>query len=187
MVVFHQAEITPDSRRLLLDVSVSHYNFDQNVIISEIRLDTSENFLELGASEKSIALYTGKDDDGNELNEQHVRFTYDLDGTGISGDDLLFVWVLTTESAADTPCNLRPKMGLRVVYNKQKIYNDSMNYIKTIDNCNPSLEMINFMLRLMAFKMALEAGNYPQAIKYWNEFFNMKYKDCVIRRCGCNG
>lgn len=186
MVVFHQAEITPDGKRLLIDASVSHYNFDENTFITQISVDTSKNYLETGPSEKAFVIYNGEDKEGNALNEKHVRKIIDLDGMNI-GDDLLFVWVLTTDIPEEAPCNMRATIGLRVVYNKWKIYSDSMNYIKTIDNCNPSLEMINYMLRLMAFKMSLEAGNYLQAIKYWNEFFNKKYKDCVIHRCGCNG
>lgn len=180
MVVFHQAEITRDGKRLLIDASVSHYDFDKNTYITAIYLDESKNYSETGPSEKALLIYSGE-------NSQHVKLIHDFELEGISSDDLLFVWVLTTDVPEDSPCNMRATIGLRVVYNKWKIYSDSMNYIKTIDNCNPSLEMINYMLRLMAFKMSLEAGNYLQAIKYWNEFFNMKYKDCIIRRCGCNG
>lgn len=187
MVVFHQAEITRDGKRLLIDASVSHYDFDKDTYITGIYLDESKNYSVLGPSEKALVLYSGLDKEGKELKSKHVKIIHDFELEGISSDDLLFVWVLTTDMPEDAPCNLRATIGLRVVYNKWKIYSESMNYIKTIDNCTPSLDMINYMLRLMAFKMSLEAGNFIQAIKYWNEFFNKKYKDCVIHRCGCNG
>lgn len=59
MVVFHQAEITRDGKRLLIDASVSHYDFDKDTYITGVYLDESKNYSVLGPSEKALVLYNG--------------------------------------------------------------------------------------------------------------------------------
>lgn len=61
-----------------------------------------------------------------------------------------------------------------------------MPSVKTIGTscCCPPKVFIDCILRFKAFELSIEAGNYLQAIQFWNKFFrNKELKNLFSNGC----
>ena len=184
MVAFQELRITPDGKKLIIDVSVKNLEYYTNVYLDTIQIDTQDTFIESGPSSKVV--YT-KVIGGNTKSVRLELGTGDLLPT--LSDNLFFVYIrIKGTPAANTPCVLYNITTLRLISNLYPLYQYTFSYIKELsDTCSIPKNFINYILQYKAFELAIKTGHYTEAIKYWKKFF-MGIKDSVITsNCGCYG
>lgn len=184
MVTFQELRITPDSQKLIIDVSVKDLEYYTNVYLDTIQIDTQDTFVESGPS--SEVVYT--EVIGGDTKSVRLELgTGDLLPT-LNGN-LFFVYIRTKGTpAANTPCGMDNIATLGVVSNLYPLHQHAFSYIKELsDTCSIPKNFINYILQYKAFELAIKTGHYTKAIKYWKRFF-MGIKDLVITpNCGCYG
>lgn len=190
MIHFNELKITPDSKHLVIDVSVRNEAYYKNIYIDSIVIDNQDTYVGSGPSSKPIYTYNVPDIIPKLTNEavsqKHVRLYLDSTDVGGSLNGLFFVYVRVKGTpTADTPCGMDNITTLGTVSNMYPFYQQAMDYIKEIEsNCSFPQAFTDYILRLKALELAIRTGNYPDAIKYYNRFFSGKEKT-FIRKGGC--
>lgn len=180
------AELIIKNGILFIDVSVIDSHYYENVYIDKIIIDNQDTFRQGGPSSTPVYTYSLSDDSHNK------RLSLRLDGSDILDNiqsSILFVYVVTKGAPAlDTPCGMDNTVTLGVAYDEMPILKDLMSYIKEVSNtCTVPKGFIDYYMRLKAVKLALEVGNYNEAIKYWNRFFSGRKPVVHSNKCGCHG
>ena len=104
-------------------------------------------------------------------------------------DNMFFVYITVKGTPApDTPCGLDNIVTLGVTADLYPFYKSSINYMKELENeCEPSKNFIDSLLRFKAFELSIRTGHYTQAIKYWNKFFKEVKSNTINTICRCHG
>lgn len=190
MIHFNELKITPDNKHLIIDVSVSNESYYDNVYLDSIIVDNQDTYVGTGPSSNPIYEYTVQDTmspvTGEPNGVKHIRLDLDtIDIENLQGLFFVYVRVKGTPSP-DTPCGMDNIITMGTVTNMYSFYQQAMNYIGELaSNCLVPQNFIDYILRLKGLELAIKTGNYPDAIKYYNKFFNGK-ESVVIRKGGCS-
>lgn len=180
MLQFNELRITPDRKNLIVDVQVQDMPYYEDVYIDSVIITTSDKYV-TGGLNPSNAIPDGYDES---LHLKHLRKFYPIDGIA---DYLFFVDVVATGDATeDAPCGAVKSIS-GVVYDKYPLYQQTMQLLQQMQDCDPNTELKDFILQKKAFDIALDLGDYATAIDYWNKFFDKKKKSTVKTGCGCHG
>ena len=89
----------------------------------------------------------------------------------------------------DVPCGMDNVYTIGVITNLYLIYRNAMKLLsESQDNCkNSSKALIDYILKLNAFDLAIKTCNYVTAIKYWNKYFKKGLPNVLTDNCGCDG
>ena len=190
MVHFNELKITSDGKYLIIDVSVSNEGYYENVYLDSIVIDNQDTYVGTGPSSNPVYEYTIPDVVSPITDvasgRKNLRLVLDsLDLGSLKG--LFFVYVKTKGTpSADTPCGMDNITTMATVTNMYPFYQQAMNYIGELaSNCSVPQNFIDYILRMKGLELAVKTGNYPDAIKYYNKFFNGK-EQTVIRKGGCS-
>lgn len=197
MLQWNELRITPDGRYLIIDVEVQHLEYYDNVYLESISICVPKNPDDLKEYPMGYTEIWRNYDEPEKIlppntegpNIKHIRKFIDLDGTDWK-DRVFFVYAQadvleSDEKLAKAPCGAKSKWLMGVTYNKELLYRNSINALSTVNECNPSKELIDYILNNMAFKMSIEVGDYKTAVRYWNNSF--KEPVTVKHNCGCHG
>lgn len=190
MIHFNELKITPDNKHLIIDVSVSNESYYDNVYLDSIIVDNQDTYVGTGPSSNPIYEYIVQDTvspvTGESNGVKHIRLDLDtIDIENLQGLFFVYVRVKGTPSP-DTPCGMDNIITMGTVTNMYPFYQQAMNYIGELaSNCSVPQNFIDYILRLKGLELAIKTGNYPDAIKYYNKFFNGK-ESVVIRKGGCS-
>lgn len=189
MVQFNELRITSDGQHLIIDVSVLKDSYYENVYIDSIIIDNQDTYVGSGPSSNPVYQYSVPDV-MSKLTKEYVSSKYvrlDLTPTDLSLNGLLFVYVRTKGTpAADTPCGLDNMTTLGTVTNMYPFYQQAINYIGELaNNCSMPQNFADYILKMKGLELAMRTGNYTDAIKFYNKFFNGK-DNTVIRKGGCS-
>lgn len=177
MMQFNELRITPDRKHLIIDVQVQEMSYYENVYLDTIIIDTQKTYSATGPSSKPLMVI-----DCN--HSKHYREFIDIDSIA---DNLFFVYVISTgEPSDDTPCGMDSTSILGVTYDKYPMYLQGMKLLGELEGCEPSSNLIDYILTHKAFDLSLLTGNYQKAIDYWSLFFDEKEKT-ISSKCGCHG
>lgn len=180
MLQWNELRVTPDGKRLIVDVQVQELDYYDDVYIDSICFDVQSTYDSTGPSSKAVTILSTEEED----NQKHIRMSWDIDTLQ---DKLFFVYAIAKGTPADdTPCGMKNTITMGVTYNKYPIYIIAMKSLGELDGCQAPLDLINFSLGLKAFDLSIDTGNYSKAIEYWNKFFT-RDKQVVTSNCGCNG
>ena len=179
MIKFNELNISKDNKSLIIDVSVLNESYYDSVYIDEIIVDTKDTFTNNSPSDKYIYKKT------IEGNYKSISLTLNESDIPMIADGILFIWVKTKGTVApNVPCGKDNINNLGVAVNMFSVYNQSSSYLKELeDNCQIPKYFIDYILRVKAFQLSLETGNYIQAIELWNSFFKVKHN--VSNNCNC--
>ena len=199
MLQWNELRITPDGKKLIVDVQVQEMSYYDNIYIETLALSAYSKPEDYDPTKLrgGTTLYLWRDFDAQvgpeeeymEIGEQgqhyrHLRKCIDIDSIS---DNLFFITATNNDDfAEDTPCSCKETSILGIVYNKQLLYRNSINALKTMNNCTPSKELIDYILNVKVFEMAINVGDYRTAITYWNNTFK-KNIHSVTSNCGCYG
>lgn len=189
MVQFNELRITSDGQHLIIDVSVLKDSYYENVYIDSIIIDNQDTYVGSGPSSNPVYQYSVPDVMSKLTKEyvssKHVRL--DFTPTDLPLNGLLFVYVRTKGTpAADTPCGLDNMTTLGTVTNMYPFYQQAINYIGELaNNCSMPQNFADYILKMKGLELAMRTGNYTDAIKFYNKFFNGK-DNTVIRKGGCS-
>lgn len=189
MVHFNELRITSDGQHLIIDVSVLSEDYYKNVYIDSIVIDNQDTYVGSGPSSNPVYQYSVPDVMSKltkkYVSSKHVRL--DLTPTDLPLNGLLFVYVRTKGTpAADTPCGLDNMTTLGTVTNMYPFYQQAMNYIGELaNNCSVPQNFTDYILKMKGLELAMRTGNYTDAIKFYNKFFNGK-ENTVVRKGGCS-
>lgn len=190
MVHFNELRISADGQHLIIDVSILSEAYYKNVYIDSIIIDNQDTYISSGPSSNPIYSYSVPDSISKLTKEtygqKHIRLDLSpLDLGSLEG--LLFVYVRTKGTpSSDTPCGMDNVTTLGTVSNMYPFYQQAMNYIGEIaSNCSMPQNFIDYILKLKGLELAVRTGNYPDAIKYYNKFFNGKVTIKPGGGCGC--
>lgn len=177
MIQLNELRVAPDGKHLIIDAQIQDMPYYENVYISAIIIDTQKTYSPLGPSSKPLrTIECG--------NVKHYRAFIDIDG---AMDNMFFVYVLSNgDPSDDTPCDMKDRSILGVTYNKYPMYEQSIKMLNSIGGCEPSSDLIDYILQQKAFDLSLKTGNYTKAIEYWNIFFDDTEKT-INTKCGCYG
>jgi len=159
-------------------------DYYDNVYIDKIKIDSQDTFSSTGPS--SSLIY--ESDSFGEVKS----ITLDLDATDFQDIDMnktmFFVYAVASGTpAADTPCGMDNVNSLGVTFSLCPIYNETMAYVKEIENeCILPKSFINMILQLKAIQYSINSGHYTQAIKYYNKFYRT-LSASTTNSCGCYG
>lgn len=187
MVQFNELKIAQNNKCFIIDVSIKPLTIYSDVYIDSIVIDTQDTYTENGPSNNPIYKYT-VDKDTNSKEAKHTRLILSDKDIDLS-NNLLFVYVIATGTPApSTPCGMDNSISIMPIFNTNIIYQQSMKYIRSIEsNCDIPKQFIDYILRIKALELALNAGNYLLAIKYWNKFFKNIFTQESINTCNCYG
>lgn len=189
MVHFNELKITPDAKKLIIDVSVLKEDYYKDVYLDSIIIDSQDTYVGNYPSSEPLYQYTIPDIEsqmsGKTVYQKHVRLV--LDTLDLPLNNLLFVYVTVKGTPApDTPCGCDNIVTLKTVVNLYPFYQQAMAYIKDIAKvCSKHSEFADFILRLKALQLAITTGHYTDAIKYYNKFFKGK-EGVVAKKGGCS-
>ena len=191
MIHFNELKISADAQHLIIDVSVLSESYYKNVYIDSIIIDNQDTYVGTGPSSNPVYSYSVPDNISKltkkTYSQKHVRL--DLSPVDLGSlDGLFFVYVRTKGTPSpDTPCGMDNITTLGTVSNMYPFYQQAMNYIGEItNNCSVPQNFTDYILKLKALELAVKTGNYPDAIKYYNRFFNGKSKSSIkTGGCGC--
>ena len=188
MIEFKELRVTPDGKTLIIDVSVKDLSYYDNVYIDSLTIDTQDTYSESGSSTNPIFYYEVAS--VSEENKKRIRLELNSSvlGKPITGN-MFFVYITVKGTpAADTPCGLDNVTTLGVTADLYPFYKSSINYMKELENeCEPSKNFIDSLLKFKAFELSIRTGHYTQAIKYWNKFFKEVKSNTVNTICRCHG
>ena len=189
MVHFNELRITSDGQHLIIDVSVLSESYYKNVYIDSIVIDNQDTYVGSGPSSNPVYQYSVPDT-MSKLTKKYVSYKnvrLDLTPTDLPLNGLLFVYVRTKGTpAADTPCGLDNMTTLGTVTNMYPFYQQAMNYIGELaNNCSVPQNFTDYILKMKGLELAVRIGNYTDAIKFYNKFFNGK-ENTVVRKGGCS-
>ena len=189
MVHFNELRITSDGQHLIIDVSVLSESYYKNVYIDSIVIDNQDTYVGSGPSSNPVYQYSVPDT-MSKLTKKYVSYKnvrLDLTPTDLPLNGLLFVYVRTKGTpTADTPCGLDNMTTLGTVTNMYPFYQQAMNYIGELaNNCSVPQNFTDYILKMKGLELAVRTGNYTDAIKFYNKFFNGK-ENTVVRKGGCS-
>lgn len=188
MVHFSELKITSDGQHLIIDVSVLSEDYYKNVYIDSIVIDNQDTYVGSGPSSNPVYQYSVPDV-MSKLTKKHVSSKHvrlNLTPADLPLNGLLFVYVRTKGTpAVDTPCGFDNMTTLGTVTNMYPFYQQATNYIGELANkCSVPQNFIDYILKMKGLELAIRTGNYTDAIKFYNKFFNGK-ESTVIGRGGC--
>lgn len=189
MVHFNELRITSDGQHLIIDVSVLSESYYKNVYIDSIVIDNQDTYVGSGPSSNPVYSYSVPNGVSQltkkTYSQKHVRLVLTPNDLPLNG--LLFVYVRAKGTpAADTPCGLDNITTLGTVTNMYPFYQQAMNYIGELaNNCSVSQNFTDYILKMKGLELAVRTGNYTDAIKFYNKFFNGK-ENTVVRKGGCS-
>ena len=193
MLQFNELKITPDSKYLIIDVSVKEESYYENVTIDSIVIDTQDTYIFNGPSDKPIFKFDSTNSKiyypNYELEgEKHVRLILSIKDLNTLPNNMFFVYAKAKGSPSpDTPCGMDNITIMNTVINLYPIYQSSICYLRELNNsCMIPKGFINMILKLKAVELCITTGDYPKAISYWKRFFMGKIKVSTYN-CGCNG
>lgn len=214
MLHFNELRYSKDNKSLIIDVAIDNHVYYENVILDSIVIDTQDTFIVNGPSNKPIYSYSVPEEydkiysipedcncspvkveeDGsycftydNDF-KKHVRLELPLAALGVDCNTMLFVYAVASGvPAVNTPCGLDNNKIIGTVVDLQGVYSGIMSYIREIESdCVIPKNLIDNLLKYKALEVSIRTGNYPLAIKYWNNYFK-NIKIDTIKSCGCYG
>lgn len=204
MVIFNECKADIINNKLIIDVSIDDTIYSKDVGIGAIHVVKSKDFVsESTLPENKVTVWEYTDTPDIEVSEdvvvdeqqeivykKRVRINFskkELDIMNISLNDILFIYVETIGVPSEnTPCGCDNKYSMCVTFNLKGIYNKAMSYLRELDNtCDIPKNFINLFLKLKAFELSLQTGNYNKAISLWNTLGN-KTLTVPNNKCGCN-
>jgi hypothetical protein len=187
MVYFNELRIA--NGVLIIDVSIPNESYFENVYLDSIIIDNQDSYLSSGPSSNPVYEYTVPDIVSEFTQESHSQKSIRLmlDSHDVPIGDMLFVYVRTKGTPApDTPCGLDNITTMATVIDLLPFYQQAMQYIKELGaTCNVPQGFADFILRFKSLELGIKTGNYPQAINYFNRFFNGKTTYVSKGGCGC--
>ena len=188
MIEFKELRVTPDGKTLIIDVSVKDLSYYDNVYIDSLTIDTQDTYSESGSSTNPIFYYEVASVSDENKKKIRLELNSSVLGKPITGN-MFFVYITVKGTPApDTPCGLDNVTTLGVTADLYPFYKSSINHMKELENeCEPSKNFIDSLLRFKAFELSIRTGHYTQAIKYWNKFFKEVKSNTVNTICRCHG
>lgn len=185
MIRFNELKISSNGK-LFIDAEVKGDAYYDNVYIDKVIIDNQDSFLISGPSSTPIYEYSFAD------NSKEKAVNLVLDNSNMVADmkgDMMFVYIITKGAPSiDTPCGMDNTITLGIAYSEQTILNSYLTYIKEIGrHCQVPKGFIDYFLKVKAFELAIEVGNYTEAISLWRRFFKDQAAGITNFKCGCNG
>lgn len=202
MVQFDELKFNTEGN-LVIKVSVPDKGYFADVYLDTIKIDTQTTFDENGPSDTCVYSKTieaeAEDNSEEETPETETEGTTGLKSFEITltpldilsniDGNIFFVWATAKGTpASSTPCGQDIAKKVMPVLDKRYIYKMFTPLLKTLQcDCGDSKEFTNLMLKWKAVEYNLLAGNYTQAIEYWQNFFTQINRVRQTKSCGCNG
>lgn len=153
---FNELYVNPEGTLLVIEVQCTD---TEGIYPKQVVIDNQDTYTE--GMPSSSPIYQSINSDRSKV----FRLEIPKESLDIS-DNLLFVYC---RSGKDD-------IIMCPVCNFFRIYQSFMPSVKTIGTscCCPPKVFIDCILRFKAFELSIKAGNYLQAIQFWNKFFRNK-------------
>lgn len=201
MIQFNELRITEDNKCLIIDVQIEDSRYFEGVTIGEITVDTQDTYLneeditgsvkvypQMAENEDIIQVFDGGRRVRAELVSPLVKFCKNLFFVHVRAN---LETATSEEIMRSAPCACSEDTAVAAVANMYPIYQNLMSGIRELaDTCTVPQNFINSFLQFQAVNTALEGGNYPLAIKYWNKFYKGATSPAtkvISKGCGCHG
>lgn len=165
MIQFNELRITPNDKKIIVDVEIANSVYYDNISIDSIVIDTQDTYVDNGPS--TNAVYS------TSVNSKSIRLSIDTEEYPELKGKMLFIYVITAgEFPSDTPIEIRKHNTIGTLINTYPIYKKAMLYTKELADTNSIPRgFIDQILKIKALDLALKTGNHQEAIRYWNKLF----------------
>lgn len=196
---FNELKVTPDSKYLIVDVSVRSESYYRDVYLTGISIRTEGTYQGSPQEGEHFTLvYEETLRDGHnefldvDYKHKHYRWVLEASDMGIEDMNHLFFVTITTDgdivnSNLETlPCGADDMTTMGTTVNLYPYYVQAMQYIKELGNtCDIPRNFIDYILKLKALELAIKTGNYGTAITYFKTFFDRNATITGGKDCGC--
>lgn len=181
MIEFKELRVSNENKCIIVDVEIIGVDNWENIGIDAIRIESQDTYNEL--NQDSISPVYESDLNSYKKSVQLLISQEDLDNVGLKADilkDLFYVTVsLKGSYPANTPEEFKMMSRLGVVFNTYPVYADVIKHLQNTSKCCEIPDtFVDYILKYKAFEVALKAGHWPLANKYWNKFFKKSIKTC---------
>lgn len=188
MIVFEKLELASNGKSIALSAHVSNESYYDNVYIKSIKVDTQDTFIDGGMPSSSAMTIAEYEDDAYVKSVDMTLTTGDLDNKDLLSNFFIFYIQTTGTPTPDVPCGKDNEYSIGAVYNTPTIYTQGLNLLKSLGNdCSVSPDIINFIAQVNGLNYALNTGNLPEAVEYWNSFFSKMKTPTITNKCCCHG
>ena len=181
MVVFQDLRISSDGMEMYIDAIIAPYDYYEGEYIDNIVI-TDDNNKEVynkvipeSEHSKQLSLYLKPTDFSPQLNTFNNNIFYVTVSIGGIPD-------------SQTDCGWDDIRTLGVVLNWHPIYQMGMQYMRNMvnsHNCKVPKNLIDYILRLKSFELALKTSNFALANSKFKEWFINNSPSAPTTPCGC--
>lgn len=183
MIRFDTLEASQDGKILNIKAVVPDSSYYSDVYINELYIHTQDTYNPADMTSNYVYKHTANS------NTKELNLTIAVDQLNLQTlNNLYIVYVNTSGSPApDTPCGLDEVGSVGAIVNFYPIYEILMSCINQLDSpCGIYSGFINLFMGYEAFKLCLYTGDYQEAIKRFNRFFDTLNNNPNKKRC-CYG
>lgn len=203
MVNINELRFSADKDHIILDASVSDMDYAKNVYISDVIVNTSEQFGDNGPNEEGIKFSFSEE--RNKIRTTVCGCIREVEEEQIGGEiienkriqvnipimdpkDIYFIYVITQgEYGIDTPCGEDSNTTMAILYDKEILYRIGIRHINEVEKaCSISQDFMDYMIKEKMFRLLIETGSYHKAIEYWKCFAKKATTVHNKPNCNCN-
>ena len=171
MVEFKDLRVSAEGK-LIIYVEIPEHC--ANICLDSISISTQDTFYKENINDNpKVAVYEVEDEKTQYYLELSSKDIMDTSENSLEVDvnkDLLYIKVITKVCSGATE-HADPSITLAVVFNKNRLYNKLIKYIKELECCcEYPKNFVNYWLKYKVVETALNTGHYMIANKYWNKF-----------------
>lgn len=187
-MIVNNSKIEKEGKVLHIDLSIK----DTEHVSGQVLLSVEVCLLKNG--EKEI-LKTIEIPEVSEFIKDYRIEEFELYKADSFSNDLIFILPYCDEGTITPPVNCGEDNTSETfaIYDKCKMYNESINYAASLHNgieCNLTDNSLSsfsdFLLKWKALDLAIETKQWLKANKYFYKFFSMNF-DTNSKKCSCNG
>lgn len=194
MIQFKQLQITPDNKKVIIDIGINQSIPFKGFYIDEVFIEPYQNFTDTQTMSNDRTPFSLKIHKEKKIKQVRLELTnQDFTNYSIKNNDLLFVYIrvkfIKEDAGSVVPtCTRDKEVTVGVAYNKYNIYHKIISYMKELNQCEVPKNFINWYLRWKAIELAEKTCNYNSLVWLWKKFI----KSPIIENnsnsnCGCNG
>lgn len=187
MVIFKELRVNKEGSKLIIDVEIPDYSWNNTASIVELYVHTDTTFIS----------DTQTSDNAVYINKTFAPLTktvrLELDSASLNNTiinkALFFIFVRTNGVSTSAPPEYQILLNMGAAVNLYPFYQRSVIYMRDLTkDCTDRKAFIDFILRMKALENYIYTGHYSQAVLFWTKYFKESKEIIPFNtNCACYG